>query len=276
MMPCRYFRHFHSHFPIVSERDPNKCYDTSPFLFWVILLISCRRQSTRINNAMIRLLTEHVKHETDATVPKVPQPLPQLHAILLVAAWGLYPGIRFINDPAYWLSGIAINCCLLLGFHTGSGRHQAYSYVNLAPTSSDREAAVTWAASSILNRRYLLCLFCNLQVVQLTDSGRLATNLGMPCTAPINKATMNMMHDESSILPTSFRVQLECQVFMDRVNKTLGSVLEESDAVPRELVRMFEDEWAAAQARIIAKHPGKQSSFLVRISFLLLRFHVCS
>lgn len=157
-MPCRYFRHCHPHFPILSEcdHDPNKCYDTSPFLFWVIVFISCRRHPTHSDPAMIRLLTEHIKHETDAAVPKVPQPLTQLHAILLVAAWGLYPGIRFVNDPAYWLSGIAINSCLLLGFHTGSGRHQPYSHITLATNSSDREAAVTWAASSILNRR---CVF---------------------------------------------------------------------------------------------------------------------
>ncbi|USP72757.1 hypothetical protein yc1106_00031 [Curvularia clavata] len=232
-----YFRHCHPHFPILSEHDhdPNKCYDTSPFLFWVIMLISCRRQPTHSNPAMVRLLTEHVKHETDAAVLKVPQPLTQLQAILLVAAWGLYPGIRFINDPAYWLSGIAINSCLLLGFHTGSGRHQSYNHVTLAASSSDREAAVTWVASNVLNRR-------------------LSTNLGVPCTAPMNKTTINMINDESSILPTRFRVQLECQIFMDRVNKTLGSSLEESNGVPYDMVRMFEDEWAAAQARIIAKH----------------------
>ncbi|KAF5851601.1 hypothetical protein GGP41_004409 [Bipolaris sorokiniana] len=230
-----YFRYFHPHFPILSQRDPNKCYDTSPFLFWVIVLISCRRQPTHTNSATTRLLTEHVKHETDAAVPKVPQPLAQLHAILLVAAWGLYPGVRFINDPAYWLSGIAINSCLLLGFNTASGRHPEYSHVTLATTSSSIEAAVTWAASSILNRR-------------------LSTNLGLPCTAPTNKATMNMIHEEASILPVNFLVQLECQVFMDRINKTLGSSLEESNGVPRELVRIFEDEWAVARARIIAKH----------------------
>lgn len=157
----RFFRHSHTHFPILSERDPNKCYDMSPFLFWTIVLISCRRQLAQSSPAMIRLLTEHIKHETDAAVPKVPQPLPQLQAILLVAAWGLYPGIRFTNDPAYWLSGIAINSCLLLGFHTGSARHHAYSHVNFPTTSSNREAAVTWAASSILNRRYIPCLCCN-------------------------------------------------------------------------------------------------------------------
>ncbi|EUC45780.1 hypothetical protein COCMIDRAFT_26049 [Bipolaris oryzae ATCC 44560] len=230
-----YFRHFHPHFPIPSPRDPNKCYETSPFLFWVIVLVSCRRRPTHTNSATIRLLTEYVKHETDAAVPKVPQPLAQLHAILLVAAWGLYPGVRFINDPAYWLSGISISSCLLLGFHTASGRHPEYNHVTLGTISSDTEAAVTWAASSIVNRR-------------------LSTNLGLPCTAPMNKATLNMTHDEGRLLPVSFRVQLECQIFMDRVNKTLGSSLEESNGVPRELVRMFEDEWVAARARIITKH----------------------
>lgn len=76
-----------------------------------------------------------------------------------------------------------------------------------------------------------------------------------------------MMHDKNSILPIIFQVQLECQVFMDRVNKTLGSSLEESHGVPRELVRMFEDEWAATQARIIVKHTGKRFLFLVTTSF---------
>lgn len=75
----------------------------------------------------------------------------------------------------------------------------------------------------------------------------------------MNKATLNVIHDEASLLPISFRVQLECQVFMDRVNKTLGSSLEESNGVPYELVRMFEDEWVAARARIISKHTGKPS-----------------
>lgn len=79
---------------------------------------------------------------------------------------------------------------------------------------------------------------------------------------------MNMIHEEASILPVNFLVQLECQVFMDRINKTLGSSLEESNGVPRELVRIFEDEWAVARARIIAKHTGKQFCSLVLIPFL--------
>ena len=66
-----------------------------------------------------------------------------------------------------------------------------------------------------------------------------------------------MIHDEDSILPISLRVQLECQVFMDRVNKTMASSLEDSNGVPCELVHMFEDEWAATRARIIAKYAGK-------------------
>lgn len=88
---------------------------------------------------------------------------------------------------------------------------------------------------------------------------------------------MNLIHDEDSVLPVSFRVQLECQVFMDRVNKTLGSSLEESNGVPRELVHMFEDEWVAARARIIAKHTGKYSCFLLLMPFLVpLQYYVAN
>ncbi|KAH7014219.1 uncharacterized protein B0I36DRAFT_389179 [Microdochium trichocladiopsis] len=237
-----FFRHSHPHFPIVSERSPDKCYDISPFLFWTIILIACRRQPTRSTPASLRLLAEHIKHETDAAVPRVPLPLPQLHAVLLVATWGLYPGVRFINDPAYWLSSVALNSCLLVGFHTGFGRHPEYTHITLAVMASDKDAAVTWAACTILNKR-------------------LSTNLGVPSIGPpCNKATRNMFQDEASVLPTTFRVQLECQVFMDRVNQTLSSAVEESNRVPQELVHMFEDEWSASRARILAKYTDSMSS----------------
>ena len=90
---------------------------------------------------------------------------------------------------------------------------------------------------------------------------RVSSYLGLPSAMPsFNKATRDMIHEGTGELPARLRIQLECALFLARVNKTLSLCLEESNGVPREMVRMFEDEWTAARARTFAKHSGKSSS----------------
>ncbi|KXJ87518.1 hypothetical protein Micbo1qcDRAFT_215945 [Microdochium bolleyi] len=242
-----YFEHFHKHFPVVSDQDPNKCYDTSPLLFWVVVLIAHRRLDKDTNHyqtvapgnnstaTTTRPLTDFVKQETDTIIAKLPLTLPLMHALLLIAAWGLYPGIRFISDTAHWLVGLVNNSCLVLGLHTNKGRHAAFSHPSFDVKVSDHQAAVTWTACCVLSQR-------------------VSSYLGLPATSPsFNKATREILH--SSLLPPIFQVQLECQSFISRISKTVSSCLEETLGVPSELVRMFEDEWDQNQASLLARHP---------------------
>jgi len=155
-----YFRHFHPDLPLLTTRDPNTCYDASHLLFWAIILISTRRRHQSSANtatpatSIVRLLSEYIKATTDSTITRVPLSLPQIQAILLIAAWALYPGARFINDPALWLMSTATNSCLLLGLHTGRGTHAEFSHVGVAGSRiSDHEASVTWVACCILSLR---------------------------------------------------------------------------------------------------------------------------
>ena len=88
--------------PIVRHRDPNRCYDLCPLLFWTIICIAARRYAR--GDAALPFLLDAVKREVSAAVAVFPLGLHHINALILVCTW-CFPDIRFVTDRTTLFSG---------------------------------------------------------------------------------------------------------------------------------------------------------------------------
>ncbi|KAI0481212.1 hypothetical protein GGR56DRAFT_688792 [Xylariaceae sp. FL0804] len=250
---AKFFECYHPHMPILRERDPNRVYDASPLLFWAVLLVACRRYARGGGNfsgggagsgsGLLVFLMHEVRAQLFAALGRLPLSMPTLNAVLLVVTW-IFPDVRFINDPSSFLSGVVGNAALLLGIHTGRGANPEFSHGVFRNSFSDEEAACTWAGHNI-------------------TAQRVASYLGVPPLGPLfNQAVQNMIDGRTPFhVPPSFRVQLECQKFCNRLSKTMAAYLEESRGVPAHVVKVFEDEWDNAKGLICSERADDMDSY---------------
>jgi transcriptional regulatory protein LEU3 len=143
-------QHFHPFFPILRKKDPDECYEACPALFWVIIFIARRRYGK--NDDILSTVAEHVAKEIWVPLSSPAMGVEGIHAALLLSSWPL-PSIRFITDPSTAYTSMAMNTCLLSGFHTGRGNHSEFCFASRGHvTSTDEEASSTWLACCILTQ----------------------------------------------------------------------------------------------------------------------------
>ena len=138
--------------PIVRHRDPNKCYDLCPFLFWVIIFVAARRYARE--DTALSFLLDAMKKETSTAISTFPLTLHHVNALVLLCTW-CFPDVRFVTDRTSLFSGIAMNACLLLGIHLGQGRHKEHTVGQFPNEFTDEEATFTWAGYNIVSQRYI-------------------------------------------------------------------------------------------------------------------------
>lgn len=159
----RYFEHFHPFMPIVRVRDPDACYNAAPVLFWAVMITACRRYAKR--ESTFQFLVNTISPEISSAIASAPVRPAVITALLILSTWSL-PSIRFMNDPTYVYTGVALNSSLYLGLHTGKG-----DYLELGTrydtSATDEEATYIWAASNIVSQRSVAwcCPVPNIPVV---------------------------------------------------------------------------------------------------------------
>ncbi|KAI1501226.1 hypothetical protein F5X99DRAFT_383186 [Biscogniauxia marginata] len=236
----KYFECYHQYMPIVRQRDPNKCYESGPLLFWTIIFVASRRYGR--NPTVLPFLMDEVRRELHAALA-TPMSMPVINAFILVCAWG-FPDSRFVNDPTALFSSAIGNAAILLGIHTGKGAHPEYSVGVFQNSFTDEEAAYTWAGYNIVSQR-------------------VSSYLGLPPLGGLfNQTAQNIIDGRTSFqVPSSFRVLLECQKFCNRVSKTMMACLEESRGVTAHVVRLLEDEWCTVASLICSERADAFDSF---------------
>ncbi|CAK7565166.1 MAG: hypothetical protein SEPTF4163_003076 [Sporothrix epigloea] len=223
----KYFEHFHPHFPIIRTRDPDKCYEAAPILFWTIVVISARRFAR--DDTVLPFLTESLSSEVWGAMGNPPLPLGIINALLLLCAWP-FTTIRFMRDPSTIFSSIAMSSCFMLGLHTGRGEHPELINPNFQIRNTDEEATFTWAGFNIISQR-------------------VSAYTGSPSTGQLFNKTIETILDRSSPVPVplSFVILLECARFSNRVSKTTCASLEENRGISHHIVDMFEEEFDKVQ-----------------------------
>ncbi|KAI2642871.1 hypothetical protein GGS21DRAFT_486696 [Xylaria nigripes] len=237
----KYFECYHSYMPVVRHRDPNKCYELCPLLFWTIIYVSSRRYAR--SSSLVPFLSEEIRRQAFAALGDVPLTLPTINAIILICSW-IFPRVRFINDPSSLLSNATINAALLLGLHTGRGGHPEYSHGAFQNNYTDEEATYTWAGLNIVSQR-------------------VSSYLGLPPICSLfNQTIQNIIDGRTSFhVPSSFRIMLECQKFSSHVNKIVHANLEESNGVSSHIVQVLEDEWNIVQGMISSERADDLDKF---------------
>ncbi|KAI5928401.1 hypothetical protein F4810DRAFT_643437 [Camillea tinctor] len=236
----KYFACYHPYMPIVRHRDPNRCYESGPVLFWAIIFVASRRYGRE--PSVLPFLMDEVRRELHAAL-SAPMSMPVVNAFLLVCAW-CFPDARFVNDPTALFSSAIGNAALLLGIHTGKGAHPEYSVGPFQNNFTDEEAAYTWAGYNIISQR-------------------VSSYLGLPPLGGLfNQTVQNIIDGRTSFqVPPGFRVLLECQKFCNHVSKTMMACLEESRGVSAHVVRLLEDEWSTVAGLICSERADPFDSF---------------
>ncbi|KAI1429272.1 hypothetical protein F5Y12DRAFT_475572 [Xylaria sp. FL1777] len=246
----KFFECYHPYMPVVRHRDPNKCYESCPLLFWTIIYIGSRRYAK--SSSLLTFLSEEIRRQVFVVMSEVPLSLPTVNAIILICSW-IFPGARFHNDPSALLSSVTTNAALLLGIHTGRGGHPEYSHGAFQNNFSNEEATYTWAGLNIVSQR-------------------VSSFMGLPpVTSLFNQTIQNTIDGRTPFhVPSSFRILLECQKFCNHVSKIVLANLEESSGVSSHIVEVLEDEWNIVQGMICSE----RADDLDRFNALLVRLEI--
>ncbi|KAI1117906.1 hypothetical protein F5Y14DRAFT_290090 [Nemania sp. NC0429] len=244
----KYFDCFHLYMPVVRQRDPNKCFETCPLLFWTIIYVASRRYAK--SASLVPFLSEEIRRQVFAALGESPLTLPTMNAIILVCSW-VFPRARFTSDPAAVLSTATANAALLLGIHTGRGGHPEYSHGAFQNNYTDEAATYTWAGLNIVSQS-------------------VSSYMGLPPVGALfNQTIQNTIDGRTPFhVPSGFRIILECQKFCNHVNKIVLANLEESDGVSAHIVQVLEDEWNIVQGMICSERADdldKFNALLVRL-----------
>ncbi|KAI3336444.1 hypothetical protein HD806DRAFT_5982 [Xylariaceae sp. AK1471] len=237
----KFFECYHSYMPVVRHRDPNKCYESCPLLFWTIIYVGSRRYAK--TTSLIPFLSEEIRRQVFSALSDVPISLATINAIILICSW-MFPGARFNNDPSAILSNVTANAALQLGLHTGKGGHPEYSHGVYQNNYTDEEATYTWAGLNIVSQR-------------------VSSYLGLPPVTPLfNQTIQNTIDGRMPFhVPSGFRILLECQKFCNHVTKLVLANLEESSGVSTHIVQVLEDEWNIVQGMICSERADDLDKF---------------
>ncbi|KAI0858913.1 hypothetical protein F4860DRAFT_484528 [Xylaria cubensis] len=237
----KYFEIYHPYMPVVRHRNPNKCFETCPLLFWTIIYVGSRRYAK--STSLVPFLAEEIRRQVFATLGDIPLSLHTINAVILICSW-VFPGVRLVNEPSSLLSNAVIHAALLQGIHTGKGGHPEYSYGAYQNNYTDEAATYTWAGLNIVSQR--VCSYMGLP----------------PVTSLFNQTVQNIIDGRMPFhVPSSFRILLECQKFSNRVNKIILASLEESSGVPASVVQVLEDEWNIVQGMICSERADDLDKF---------------
>jgi hypothetical protein len=146
----KFFECYHLYMPVVRHRNPNKCYELCPLLFWTIIYVGSRRYAK--STSLLPFLSEEIKRQAFAALADSPLSLPTINSIILICSW-TFPSARFNHDSSTVLSSVTANAALLLGIHTGRGGHPEYSHGVFQNSYTDEEATYTWAGLNIVSQR---------------------------------------------------------------------------------------------------------------------------
>ncbi|KAI1312210.1 hypothetical protein F5Y03DRAFT_267171 [Xylaria venustula] len=246
----KFFEFYHPYMPIIRHRDPNKCYESCPLLFWTIIYVGSRRYAKGVS--LFKFLSEEIRRQVFVALGEVPLSLSTVNAIILICSW-IFPGARFHNDPSALLASVTTNAALLLGIHTGRGGHPEFSHGAFQNNFTNEEATYTWAGLNIMSQR-------------------VASFMGLPpVTCLFNQTIQNTIDGRTPFhVPSSFRILLECQKFCNHVSKIVLANLEESSGVSSYIIQLLEDEWNIVQGMICSE----RADDLDRFNALLVQLEI--
>ncbi|CAM1506000.1 Fc.00g116370.m01.CDS01 [Cosmosporella sp. VM-42] len=192
--------HYLYHLPILDIRGPaNSLLNTSPILFWTIIIITARDHPTytileaQLQHPYQKLLSQHVLSSICCVYT--------IQALLLLCIWP-FPVRHQDDDPSWGYSGLAVAATLQMRLHeTGVGK------------SDDKPELADIVALRL--KTWLGCFFV---------STRLSADLGLsPPMASVAHMETRILRQVQDQLPKDFLDELELQRYSVRVAAVLSN-----------------------------------------------------
>lgn len=130
---------------------PNACYAQSPFLFWTIVGIGCRRYPN--DPTMLGRLAPNITNLALLSLSSRAAPILIIQGLLLLCTWP-GPVDTLGKDVGYVLSGIALNLAMRAGLHV-FGNGQDFARTKLDPNEEHTAMrARLWFHCLVVCQRY--------------------------------------------------------------------------------------------------------------------------
>lgn len=147
----RFFSRFHRFVPLLdASSSPNRYFDQSPLLFWVIIYVASRQYAD--DPSLSVTLAPAIKHLLWQTIPNPPHTWGTVQAISLICMWP-FPTSSLSTDTTPMLANIAQTIAMQLGLDQPEFI-QDFSRTKrkLKPTEVS-EAVRTWSVCYIASQR---------------------------------------------------------------------------------------------------------------------------
>jgi hypothetical protein len=142
------------HFPIL---EPSICiatiYESSPLLFWVIMVITTSCAILPSFQSLHEPLKEPFLRRFQSEILSPPLPLETVQAIAYLTMFP-QPIHTQVKDPSWIYSGVATNAAMYMGLHR-SKPGQSLKSIGV-PAGSPRARAHTWLGCFLSNSSYVI------------------------------------------------------------------------------------------------------------------------
>ncbi|XPS78991.1 hypothetical protein M3J09_010986 [Ascochyta lentis] len=146
-----FFTQYHPLFPILdASMGPNDYYDSSPFLFWTIIVIGSRRYTDDPN--VLGKSSQLITPLAFSSMALRSSPMPVIQGLLLLCTWRL-PTNSMYKDMTHLMCGSAVHLATQIGLHI-SGVGQDFARM---PVKKDEEHKVFRA------RLWLCCVIVSIR-----------------------------------------------------------------------------------------------------------------
>jgi hypothetical protein len=149
---------FYPHFPVMDPTSSvSSMYQSSPLLFWTIIIIVVARQVLPANEEVWLRLKEPYMSLIRKESTRSPLPMSVIQALSYLIIWPL-PVERQTYDPTWLYCGITLNASLYMGLHFYK-----------KPTQSLRSIGVQIGTAGARGNTWLGCFLTSTMYVQLVS-----------------------------------------------------------------------------------------------------------
>ena len=146
MLRNRFEELYYPHFPILERTICVKpLYQTSPFLFWTIIVVVVSRQVIPGHAELFKGLYKPYMIRLRLDSLAAPLPLETIQALSYLIMWPLYHN-RTSQDPSWLYCGLATNSALYTGLHQARPSQPPLRCLGVVATSM-RSRMNTWLGS---------------------------------------------------------------------------------------------------------------------------------
>ncbi|CAH0043798.1 unnamed protein product [Clonostachys solani] len=199
-----FYTSYHPIFPILSfSVSPDSIYDSSPLLFWTIIVTAARHDAADFS--LLLSLLPAVRRLLWSTIPATPHTLPSLQAMAILCLWA-FPVSTMPEDTTFVLSGILQSAAMHVGLHR-----------------PDILELYSRTRSTLGRPEFLRAVRCWCSIY-LAIEGASIGNGHLPALANDHTVEKASIGSNPYELPESLHMAIVTQLFCDKIHVAFGNI----------------------------------------------------